>query len=84
MVAEIASGELYASTSHARVASVANRDLVAYDDELAGPRGPGGWWILFEPELYFGADVLAPDLAGWRRERLPRVLDAPCLEFALD
>lgn len=33
--------------------------------------GPGGWWILDEPELHLGPDILVPDLAGWRRERLP-------------
>jgi Uma2 family endonuclease len=35
------------------------------------PGGPGGWWILDEPELHLGEDVLVPDLAGWRRERMP-------------
>ncbi len=35
-----------------------------------GRGGPGGWWILDEPELHFGGDVLVPDLAGWRRERI--------------
>jgi Uma2 family endonuclease len=40
-----------------------------------GINGPGGWWILDEPELHLGIDedydVLIPDLAGWRRERMP-------------
>jgi Uma2 family endonuclease len=37
--------------------------------------GPGGWWIIPEPELHFIRDVLTlvPDLAGWRRERLPEL-----------
>jgi Uma2 family endonuclease len=44
--------------------------------ELGGPfhrgrGGPGGWWIVDEPELHFGQDIVVPDLAGWRRERLP-------------
>ena len=40
-----------------------------------GRGGPGGWWILDEPELHFIRDteVLVPDLAGWRRERMPRL-----------
>src|SRR6188474_2512542 len=42
-----------------------------------GGGGPGGWIVLFEPELHLGGDVLIPDLAAWRRERLPRVPDAP-------
>lgn len=27
--------------------------------------------ICFEPEPHFGQDVLVPDLAGWRHERMP-------------
>ena len=38
-----------------------------------GVGGPGGWVILDEPELHLGDDVLVPDLAGWRRERMPRL-----------
>lgn len=37
-----------------------------------GRNGLGGWYILDEPELHLGEDVLVPDLAGWRRERMPR------------
>jgi Uma2 family endonuclease len=71
-VAEILGGELYASPrpifSHAAVAS-------ALDVLLGGPfrfgiNGPGGWLIVAEPELHLGADVLVPDLAGWRTERI--------------
>lgn len=36
-----------------------------------GRGGPGGWWIIVEPELHLDRHVLVPDLAGWRRERLP-------------
>ncbi len=36
-----------------------------------GRGGPGGWWIVFEPELHLGEDILVPDLAGWRRKRMP-------------
>ena len=44
--------------------------------ELVGPftkgqGGPGGWFIFSEPELHLADDVLVPDLAGWRRERMP-------------
>lgn len=40
-----------------------------------GPGGPGGWWILVEPEVHFVTDreVAVPDLAGWRGERMPSV-----------
>ena len=33
--------------------------------------GPGGWWILDEPQLHLGEDIVVPDIAGWRRERMP-------------
>jgi Uma2 family endonuclease len=46
--------------------------------------GPGGWIILFEPELHLGPDVLVPDLAGWRRERLPRVPEQAYIELPPD
>lgn len=40
-----------------------------------GINGPGGWWILPEPEIHFVRDtlVIVPDLAGWRRERMPEL-----------
>ena|SRR5688572_2698988 len=72
-VAEIIAGELYASPRpsplHAHAASVLGI-------ELGGPfhrgrNGPGGWVLLNEPELHFGGDVLVPDIAGWRRQRMP-------------
>jgi len=40
-----------------------------------GHGGPGGWWILGEPELHLGGDVLVPDMAGWRRTRMTRLPD---------
>src|SRR5689334_25190870 len=78
-------GELYASPRpaypHARAAVV----LVG---KLGGAfdfgDGPGGWWIYSEPELHFGDDVLVPDLAGWRRERMPRVPRTPAFTLAPD
>ena len=35
-----------------------------------GRGGPGGWRIHFEPELHLGEDIVVPDIAGWRRERM--------------
>ena len=29
-----------------------------------GDGDPGGWWIVDEPELHLGEDILVPDLAG--------------------
>ncbi len=49
-----------------------------------GSGGPGGWWILDEPELHLGEDILVPDLAGWRRERMPAYPDVPFFTLAPD
>ena len=49
-----------------------------------GRGGPGGWILLYEPELHFGRNVLVPDLAGWRRERMPEMPRAPYFELVPD
>jgi Uma2 family endonuclease len=77
MVAEIADGELHASPRPAARHAVAYARLggalvPAFD---RGGAGPGGWCILLEPELHMGRNVVVPDLAGWRRERMPVVPD---------
>lgn len=72
-VAEILDGDLYASPRpaipHAHAASVLLGELIGPFHR--GRHGPGGWVILYEPELHFANDVLVPDLAGWRRGRMP-------------
>ena len=44
---------------------------------MDGAGGPGGWWILDGPEVHWELNrvVTVPDLAGWRRERLPEMPD---------
>jgi Uma2 family endonuclease len=88
LIAEIIDGELITSPRpafpHARAASVMTQDLGPFDRRPGGPGGPGGWWILFEPELHLGLDVLVPDLAGWRRERMPVLENVPYTELAPD
>ena len=54
---------------HARTSSRLGMRLGGFDGE--GDDGPGGWVILDEPELHLGREILVPDLAGWRRERMP-------------
>ncbi len=75
LVAEIIGGELYTSPRprprHARASSALGGYLEPAFGHGRG--GPGGWWILFEPELHLAEDVLVPDLAGWRLERLPQL-----------
>lgn len=85
-VAEILEGELYAfprpAIPHAHAASVLGGEL--HGPFHQGRNGPGGWLILDEPELHFGADVLVPDIAGWRRERLPSPPAAAHIELEPD
>ena len=85
-VAEIVDGELYVSprpaSPHARATSVLGVRIGGPFDQGLG--GPGGWWILDEPELHLGEDVLVPDLAGWRCERMPVVPSAPYFTIAPD
>lgn len=77
LVAEIAGGELYTSprpaAPHTSASSFIGQDLGPFSRKPGGPGGPGGWWILDEPELHLGEDVLVPDLAGWRHERMPAI-----------
>lgn len=51
-----------------------------------GRGGPGGWWIIPEPEVHFVRDVevAVPDLAGWRRERMPSVPEDQRFEVVPD
>jgi Uma2 family endonuclease len=88
-VAEIVDGELLTrprpSSTHARASSMMGHDLVGpFDRRPGAPGGPGGWWIIDEPELHLSADILVPDLAGWRRERMPTFPDVPFFEMAPD
>jgi hypothetical protein len=86
MIAEIIRGALHLqprpATPHAFAGS-------ALGVKIAGPfqfdgDGPGGWWIVDEPELHLGEDILVPDLAGWRREGMPRFPRVPYFTQAPD
>jgi Uma2 family endonuclease len=85
-VAEIVDGELILSPRPAvRLAAAAS----VLGEELGPPfkrgrGGPGGWIIINEPELHFANDVLVPDLAGWRRERMAVLPDAPFITLPPD
>jgi Uma2 family endonuclease len=88
IVAEILDGELFTfprpGSLAARAKSELGADLGRPFDQ--GNGGPGGWILLDEPELHLGhwPDVLAPDLAGWRRERMPEMPDVAAFELAPD
>ena len=85
-IAQLIDGELDTqprpSLAHQMVSSVLGAEL---DSPFRrGRGGPGGWILVDEPELHLGADVLVPDLAGWRRERMPVVEHAAFANLAPD
>ena len=75
LVAEIVDGELHAGPRPAPLHAVTGSVIGGWllQPYQTGRGGPGGWWILDEPELRLGPDVLVPDLGGWRRSRMPAV-----------
>ena len=79
LMAEIIDGELHASPRpafpHADAGTAIGGLLVPPFGWGRG--GPGGWWVVDEPELHLAADVLVPDWAGWRRSRMPQRPDSP-------
>lgn len=85
-VAEIIDGTLHTHPRPATRHAWASTGL----GEVLGPPfnrgrgGPGGWWIVFEPELHLGENILVPDLAGWRRTRMPEYPDTAYFTLAPD
>ncbi|MBN1208354.1 MAG: Uma2 family endonuclease [Myxococcaceae bacterium] len=86
LVAEILDGERVDSPRpgmvQTLVASVLLGSLV--EPFMRRKGGPGGWLLLGGPELHLDGEVLVPDLAGWRRERLPELPDVSVMTLAPD
>ena len=66
--------------SHAQVRL--GRQISWFFDRKPGGRSPGGWWILSEVDVRLGAEVVRPDVCGYRRDRMPkppsgRLIDLP-------
>jgi len=85
-VAEILDGELFLSPRpalrHAGAQAAVHGKLWSRFDD--GERGPTGWIVVTEPELHLGEAIVVPDVAAWRRERLPSLPDRPFLDLAPD
>jgi len=86
LVGEIVNGRLVThprpAPKHARAYSVLGGRIIGPYDE--GTDGPGGWWILDEPEIHIEGDILVPDIAGWRRERMPKLPETAWFDLAPD
>ncbi len=70
---EIINGELHTqprpAPPHALAASILGGEL--HQPFFKGRGGPGGWWIIDEPEIHLDAEVVVPDIAGWKNDRMP-------------
>lgn len=88
LVGEILGGDLYAlprpSPRHALATSGLGAAVFDGFSRPGGGDSPGGWWILFEPELHLGDDVLVPDIAGWRRDKMTTLPEKAYFERAPD
>jgi Uma2 family endonuclease len=86
MVGEIISGELVATPRPGPRHTIA---ASALGSEICGPfqlgkGGPGGWWILDEPEIHLSEHIVVPDLAGRKKERLPKLPEENWFSIAPD
>ena len=85
-VAEVVDGTLYIfdrpAYPHVLASSTLGRYIgTPFND---GRGGPGGWWIVNEPQIHLGEDIVVPDIAGWRRERMPVFPDTAYTTLAPD
>lgn len=72
-VPELMDGEIvYKAFPRARHGWSATRVLRQIGHLSDDDDDPQGWWLVIEPDVRLSPDrVVAPDLAGWRRSRLP-------------
>ena len=79
---QIAFGVLHA---HPRPGPRHGNAVIELQTELMGSfrrgrGGPGGWVFQPEPELHLDEHIIVPDIAGWRRERMPGLPDTAFFE----
>lgn len=84
---EVIGGELEALPRplprHGRAQGILFSGLFAPFDQGRG--GPGGWWLVIEPDVRLNPnDIVAPDVAGWRRARLPDLPDTRPIDILPD
>ena len=86
LVAEIVDGALRTRRSLHPVAGTVATGLIGLIGHpfSRGHGGPGGWHLMFRPEVHLGAQVVVPDLAGWRRDRQAIGPDATFIETPPD
>lgn len=85
--AEVVGGELVTAPrprpAHGRAQAILSSNLAGPFD--LGRGGPGGWWILIEPDVRLGEnDIVSPDVVGWRRSRMPSFPEERPIEVVPD
>ncbi|WP_438041400.1 Uma2 family endonuclease [Sorangium sp. So ce128] len=91
-LAELIGGAMYVTSRGAPRHALARSAMGGLLDPFwHGDNVPGGWWILDGVEMHFpdpgspgDSDVLVPDLAGWRLERMPKLPETAYVELAPD
>lgn len=84
VIGEIINGELH-TFQRSLVFSYAYTVLGATLVQLfIGKKEPDDWIVLNGPELHLRVNVLVPDLAGWRRERMSSLPETPWASVAPD
>src|SRR5574343_421988 len=85
LVGEIINGRLNVqprpSPKHALTSSSLGGELFPTFQKQGGE---DGWWIIDEPELHMGGHILVPDLAGWRKQRMPKLPETAWFEAVPD
>ena len=85
MIGEIINGRLEIqprpAPKHALTSSALGGELF---HQFQRGDGSDGWWILDEPELHIKEHILVPDLAGWRKQRMPKLPETAWFELAPD
>lgn len=85
-IGEIINNTLY---SQPRPAPKHTRTFSVLGGQLGGSFDWGGgdssdWWIMDEPELHIEGHILVPDIAGWKRERMPELPETAWFEIVPD
>lgn len=86
LIGEMINGELHTQPRPSPRHALATSSL---GGELDGPYfkgqgGPGGWWIIDEPEIHVGGDIIVPDISGWKKDRMPKLPETAYFELAPD
>jgi Uma2 family endonuclease len=86
VVGEIIDGELFVSPRPAPKHAVAASGIIRETSSFSSRKGgsSGGWWIIVEPEIRVSPEALVPDVAGWKRERMPKIPDGAHFEIIPD